>query len=36
VLDDHELADVIGRFRSKYGELEKYYRKLDAAIAVTM
>jgi hypothetical protein len=36
VLDDHKLADVIGRFRSKYGELEKYYRKLDAAIAVTM
>jgi hypothetical protein len=36
MLDKHGLADVIGRFRSKYGELEKYYRKLDAAIAVTI
>ena len=36
VLDAQELADVINRFRSKYGELEKYYRKLDAAIAATI
>ena len=36
VLDTQELADVINRFRSKYGELEKYYKKLDAAIAVTI
>lgn len=36
VLDTQELTDVIDRFRSKYGELEKYYRKLDAAIAVTI
>ena len=36
VMDDQELADVIDRFRSKYGEVEKYYRKLDAAIAVTI
>src|SRR5208337_1741124 len=35
VLKTQELANVINRFRSKYGELEKYYRKLDAAIAVT-
>jgi hypothetical protein len=35
VLDARELADVIDRFSSKYGELKRYYRKLDAAIAVT-
>jgi len=34
VLDAQELADVIDRFRSKHGELKRYYRKLDAAIAV--
>ena len=31
-----QVADVTNRFRSKYGELEKYYRKLDVAIAVTI
>jgi hypothetical protein len=36
VLDAQEFADVIDRFRSKYGELKRYYRKLDAAIAVTI
>jgi hypothetical protein len=36
VLDAQKLADVIGRFRSKYGELKRYYRKLDAAIAMTV
>jgi hypothetical protein len=36
VLDAQKLADVINRFRAKYGELERYYRKLDAAIAVTI
>jgi len=36
VLDAHGLADVIDRFGSKYGELKRYYRKLDAAIAVTV
>jgi len=34
VLDAQEFADVIDRFQSKYGELMRYYRKLDAAIAV--
>jgi len=36
VLDAQKLADVVDRFRSKYGEVKKYYRKLDAAIAVTI
>ena len=36
VLDAQELADVLERFRSKYGKLETYYRKLDTAIAVTI
>ena len=36
VLDAQKLADVVDRFQSKYGELKRYYRKLDAAIAVTM
>jgi hypothetical protein len=36
LLDAHQLADVTNRFRSKYGELERYYRKLDVAIAVTI
>ena len=36
VSDAQELAVVISRFRSKYGELERYYRKLDVAIAVTL
>ena len=36
VLDAQELADVTERFRSKYGELRRYYRKLDAAVAVTI
>jgi len=36
VSDDQQLAAVLDRFRSKYGELKGYYRKLDAAIAVTI
>jgi hypothetical protein len=36
VLDAQELASVIDRFQSRYGELKRYYRKLDAAIAVTL
>jgi hypothetical protein len=36
VSDAQKLAVVIDRFRSKYGELERYYRKLDVAIAVTI
>ncbi len=35
VLDAQKLADVIGGFRSKYGDLDRYYRKLDIAVAVT-
>jgi hypothetical protein len=34
VSDGQGLVDVIDRFRSKYGELERYYRKLDVAIEV--
>jgi hypothetical protein len=34
VSDPQRLADVIDRFRSKYGDLERYYRKLDVAIEV--
>jgi hypothetical protein len=36
VADAQEFADAVDRFRSKYGELKRYYRKLDAAIAVTI
>ena len=36
VLDAQEFADVIDRFRSKYGELNRYYRKLEVAVAVTI
>jgi hypothetical protein len=36
VLNDQKLRDVIDRFRSKYGELERYYNKLDTAIAMTI
>ena len=36
LLGDQEVADVTSRFRSKYGELERYYRKIDVAIAVTI
>ena len=36
VLNAQKLTDVIDRFRSKYGELKSHYRKLDAAIAVTI
>ena len=36
VLDAQKLADVIVRFRSKYGELERYYKKLDIAVAATI
>jgi uncharacterized pyridoxamine 5'-phosphate oxidase family protein len=35
-VDAQTLAEIIDRFRSKYGELKKYYRKLDVAIAVTI
>ena len=31
-----QLTDVINRFRSKYGELERYYTKLDVAIVFTI
>jgi uncharacterized pyridoxamine 5'-phosphate oxidase family protein len=36
LLGVHQLTDVINRFRSKYGDLERYYTKLDVAIAVTV
>ena len=36
VSDDKKLADIISRFQSKYGDLKKYYRKLDIAIAITL
>jgi hypothetical protein len=36
VSDTQKLADVIDRIRSKYGELERYYRKLDTAIGATI
>ena len=36
VFDTQKLADVVDQFGSKYGDLKKYYRKLDAAIAVTI
>jgi uncharacterized pyridoxamine 5'-phosphate oxidase family protein len=36
LLDAQQLTDVTDRFRSKYGQLERYYRKLDVAIAVTI
>lgn len=36
LLGAQQLADVTNRFRLKYGELERYYRKLDVAIAVTI
>jgi hypothetical protein len=36
LLDAQQLEDVTNRFRSKYGELERYYRKLDVAIAVNI
>ena len=36
VLDPEKLADVIDRFRSKYGDLKRYYKKLDAAVTVTI
>jgi len=35
-LQGAQLTDVINRFRSKYGDLERYYSKLDVAIAVTI
>jgi len=31
-----QLTDVINRFRSKYGDLDRYYTKLDVAIAFTI
>jgi uncharacterized pyridoxamine 5'-phosphate oxidase family protein len=36
LLDTKHLTEVTNHFRSKYGELERYYRKLDVAIAVTI
>jgi len=35
-LQGAQLTYVINRFRSKYGNLEKYYTKLDVAIAVVI
>jgi len=35
-LEGAQLTDVINRFRSKYGDLERYYTKLDVAIALTI
>jgi uncharacterized pyridoxamine 5'-phosphate oxidase family protein len=34
LLDTQHLVDVTTRFRAKYGDLERYYRKLDVAIEV--
>lgn len=36
LLDAQHLADVAKLFRSKYGDLDRYYRKLNVAIAVTV
>jgi len=36
LLDAQQLANVTDRFRAKYGELERYYRKLDVAIEVNI
>jgi len=36
LLDAQQLADVTTRFRAKYGELERYYKKLDVAIEVNI
>jgi hypothetical protein len=36
VFDAQKLADVIDQFGAKYGDLKKYYKKLDTAIAVTL
>jgi len=36
VLDPEKLTEVIRRFRSKYGDLKRYYTKLDIAIAITV
>jgi len=36
LLDAKQVADVTNRFRSKYGALERYYQKLDVAIAATL
>jgi hypothetical protein len=36
LLDAQQLADVTNRFRAKYGELERYYRKLDVAIEINI
>jgi len=36
LLDVKQLTDVINRFRSKYGDLERYYKKLDVAVAVSL
>ena len=34
VLNEQELAGVIERFQTKYGDLKRYYKKIDVAIAV--
>jgi hypothetical protein len=36
VFDAQKLADVIDQFGAKYGDLKKYYKKLDTAIEVTI
>ena len=36
VSNAQKLAVVIDRFRTKYGELERYYKKLDVAIEVSL
>jgi hypothetical protein len=36
LVDAQDIADVTYRFRSKYGQLERYYRKLDVSVAVTI
>jgi len=35
-LQGAQLTNVVNRFRSKYGDLERYYTKLDIAIALTI
>ena len=36
LVDAQKLTDVISRFRSKYGDLKRYYRKLDVGFAVAI
>ena len=36
IIDSNRVDDIMGKFKSKYGEVKKYYPKVDVAVEVQL